>query len=110
LRLLEHHLQEDGATPDDTQRCIISLCVQLAGDEDGGYCLATQGSEGVDKYRRVVLGLFAERDKLRKSDINSAARTELGEEVPTALYTKICKELATSSGQVWTRKVPVDLE
>jgi DNA-directed RNA polymerase-3 subunit RPC5 len=112
-RLIAKQLKLDGALPKTIDVLINTLCVKLSdGEDEGGssWCIRLQGSESVDKYRSVVVGLFQDSEKIRKADMNAAARAELGEEIPSPMYTKICKELATSHGQVWTRKTPVDVE
>ena len=110
-RLIAQQLKLDGASPKLVDRMIERLCIQLSDGESGpaaAYCLRSKDSDIVDKFRNVVVGLLQQRETLRKSDINEAARAQLGEELPSQLYAKICKELATSQGQLWTRKTPVD--
>lgn len=109
-RLIAQQLEQDGASPQLIDGVIERLCVQLTdGESDAaaGYCLRSYDSDAVDRYRNVVVGLLQEHEKVRKTDINAAARAQLGEELPSQLYSKICKELATSQGQVWIRKTPV---
>ena len=110
-RLIAQQLKLDGASPKLVDRMIERLCIQLSDGESvaaAAYCLRSKNSDSVDKFRDVVVGLLQQRETLRKSDINEAARAQLGEELPSQLYAKICKELATSHGQLWTRKMPVD--
>jgi hypothetical protein len=109
--LIAQQLKLDGASPKLVDRMIERLCIQLSDGESvaaAAYCLRSKNSDSVDKFRDVVVGLLQQRETLRKSDINEAARAQLGEELPSQLYAKICKELATSHGQLWTRKTPVD--
>ncbi|ORX50791.1 hypothetical protein BCR36DRAFT_352206 [Piromyces finnis] len=68
------------------------------------YVLKTSGDEQVDLYRQLLINYFEKNQSIQKSILNKLVTAAQLSKIPTTIYSKILKELATSHGSTWTLK------
>jgi len=86
-------------------KVLLEALKSIANTLHNTYFLKSTGNEKVDKYREVILSVFAgDNNKAKKSEFNTAAQNKLGEPIPTTQYTKLLKEFAVNKGNYWIFK------
>ncbi|KAJ3415682.1 DNA-directed RNA polymerase III subunit RPC5 [Chytridiales sp. JEL 0842] len=91
------------ATEDINAEYVGNILDRIAVALHGRYALRVLNSS-IDEFRKPILELFKKKESVKKSDVNAACQNAVGKNPPQNIYTKIMKELATSSGPSWELK------
>jgi len=112
IGFLKQHLTERQKTKDPhnmllnvTDQFFQHTLKQIAGHLHGAYYAKSLNNPSMDKFRDVVLEVFAKQISLKKQDIKEHAMKKLGgEDIPQQNYIKILKEIAYCKNTQWIFK------